>query len=402
MALAAVGMTVATAGAQEATTYNDAVRTHTWSVYVGGGVNGTSNVRAMEAATRRYVGPEAWLGVKYNISPMWRVGINAGYARNKFVNGQVLTYTTETPDFMVSGRPATLVTNAARLNGDNRSDNFYADLNIDWNLLDLWHNRKAQKLNIWLGVGAGFMHTDWNGSNIWAYDQNALADGDTWYNVYSHSYVEAKSNHNIVNTLYLPATLSIEWDVTPYWTIGARGQYKWMPCNHDYAPYGMWSAGLTVAYNFGGKKASAGKSCCSAPTATQEAIVREVVKEVPVEVIKEKVVEKRVAVAPELAVFFKLNKWELTDESKINLSLVAKGMKENPEVKWVINGYADSATGTPEGNQKLSEHRAQVVYDALIAEGVNPDQLQTVGNGGQENMFGKNELNRVSIIRFNK
>lgn len=399
MALAAVCMTAATAGAQRQTTYNDTVRTHTWSVYVGGGVNGTSNIRAMEDATRRYIGQEFWLGAKYYINPMWRVGINAGYAHNKFINGNVLTKSWETPNFQVGDHTTTLVTNAARLNGDNLGDHFYADLNIDWNVLDLWHNRKAQKWNIWLGVGAGFMHNGWDGSNMWAYDENALAQGDTWFNVYTHSYIQTSSSHNIANTLYLPATLSVEYDILPSLTIGLRGQFKWMPLNHDYTPRGMWSAGVTVAYNFGGKKVQKNR-CCA--TAAQQEIVREVVKEVPVEVVKEKVVTEKVAVAPEMAVFFKINKWDLTDESKINISLLAKAMKQNPDVKWVINGYADSATGTPEGNQKLSERRAQVVYDALIAEGVSPDQLVTVANGGKENMFGKNKLNRVSIVQLGK
>ena len=49
-------------------------------------------------------------------------------------------------------------------------------------------------------------------------------------------------------------------------------------------------------------------------------------------------------------------------------------------------------------NQKLSEKRAQVVYDALIAQGVDKDQLELVGFGGTENMFGKNFLNRVVIL----
>lgn len=395
MALVAVCMTAVTAGAQRQVTYNDTVRTHSWSVYVGGGVNGTSNIRTMERATRRYAGPEGWLGVKYYINPMWRLGINAGYARNKFVNGDLLTTETETPNFTVGEHTTTLNTTAVRLNGDQRSDNFYADLNIDWNILDLWHNRKIQKLNIWLGVGAGFMHADWNGSNIWAVDERALAQGDTWFNVYDHSYVMTKTNHNIANTLYLPVTLSVEWDVTPYWTVGARGQFKYMPSKKDFSPYGMWSAGLTVAYNFNGRKASKPRYV-------------EVVKEVPVEVIREvtkeivKEKETKVAVAPEFAVFFKINQWELSDESKVNLRLIAKSMKENPDVKYVIQGYADSATGTPSINQMLSERRAQVVYETLIAEGVSADQLQTNANGGQENMFGKDELNRVSIIQLSK
>ena len=58
----------------------------------------------------------------------------------------------------------------------------------------------------------------------------------------------------------------------------------------------------------------------------------------------------------------------------------------------------DEATGSAKWNQKLSEERAQAVYDALVKEGVNKDQLELIGFGGTANMFGKNFLNRVVIL----
>ena len=76
----------------------------------------------------------------------------------------------------------------------------------------------------------------------------------------------------------------------------------------------------------------------------------------------------------------------------------AKILKANPDKKYKVAGYADKATGSASWNQKLSEKRAQVVYDALIAQGVDKDQLELVGFGGTENMFGKNFLNRVVIL----
>ena len=49
-------------------------------------------------------------------------------------------------------------------------------------------------------------------------------------------------------------------------------------------------------------------------------------------------------------------------------------------------------------NQTLSEKRAQAVYDALVAEGVNPNQLEKVAMGGTDPMFEKAYLNRVVIM----
>ena len=112
--------------------------------------------------------------------------------------------------------------------------------------------------------------------------------------------------------------------------------------------------------------------------------------------VKEVVTE--VQVAGPRAIFFKLGSARLDDYGKVNIQLAAKILKANPDKKYKIAGYADKATGSASINQKLSEKRAQVVYDALIAEGVNKDQLELVGFGGTENMFGKDMLNRVVIL----
>ena len=111
-----------------------------------------------------------------------------------------------------------------------------------------------------------------------------------------------------------------------------------------------------------------------------------------------KEVVKEVQVAGPRAIFFKIGSAKIDDYGKVNIQLAAKILKANPDKKYKIAGYADKATGSVSLNQKLSEKRAQAVYDALVAEGVNGDQLELVGFGGTENVFGKNYLNRVVIL----
>ena len=111
-----------------------------------------------------------------------------------------------------------------------------------------------------------------------------------------------------------------------------------------------------------------------------------------------KEVTKEVEVAGPRAIFFKIGSARLDDYGKVNIQLAAKILKANPDRKYKVAGYCDKATGSASWNQKLSEKCAQVVYDALIAEGVSKDQLELVGFGGTENMFGKNFLNRVVIL----
>ena len=113
-------------------------------------------------------------------------------------------------------------------------------------------------------------------------------------------------------------------------------------------------------------------------------------------VTKEVVTE--VEVAGPRAVFFSLGSARIDDYGMVNIQLAAKILKANPDKKYKIAGYADKATGSAFLNQKLSEKRAQVVYDALIKEGVSMDQLELVGFGGTANMFGKDYLNRVVIL----
>lgn len=166
---------------------------------------------------------------------------------------------------------------------------------------------------------------------------------------------------------------------------------------------------LGVAYTFGGKKfvaasnidedainaeinryrselaqAQADLANCKNALANVKPEVREVTKEVEV--------------AGPRAIFFKIGSARLDDYGKVNIELAAKILKANPDKKYKVAGYADKATGSASWNQKLSEKRAQVVYDALIAQGVDKDQLELVGFGGTANMFGKNFLNRVVIL----
>lgn len=116
------------------------------------------------------------------------------------------------------------------------------------------------------------------------------------------------------------------------------------------------------------------------------------VKPVTKEVVKE------VAVAGPRAIFFEIGKAKISGRGMVNVQLAAKLIKANPGKKYKIAGYADKATGSAKLNQRLSEKRAQAVYDALLKEGVNSDQLELIGFGGTENMFNKNYLNRVVIL----
>ena len=128
--------------------------------------------------------------------------------------------------------------------------------------------------------------------------------------------------------------------------------------------------------------------------ATKEALAAEKAK--PAQVV-EKVVE--VPVAGPRAIFFQIGSAKIDSKGTVNIGLAAQIMKATPEVKYVVNGYADKATGSVKTNQKLSEKRAKAVYDALVKAGVSESQIEWKGLGGQPNMFENSRaLTRVVVI----
>lgn len=113
--------------------------------------------------------------------------------------------------------------------------------------------------------------------------------------------------------------------------------------------------------------------------------------------------EKTIVSAP-LLITFPINKSTLSKEARVNLGFLAKFIKENPDMIYVITGYADKGTGTKNINESLSKARSQVVYDCLVNEfGVSPSQFRTAYEGGVDDMFYNDpRLSRAVITKLMK
>ena len=79
-------------------------------------------------------------------------------------------------------------------------------------------------------------------------------------------------------------------------------------------------------------------------------------------------------------IFFDFDKATLRPESKTELERVYQLLKENPRMKVRVAGHTDSF-GSDEYNQRLSEARAQAVYEYLVSRGISADRLSYVGYG---------------------
>lgn len=97
-----------------------------------------------------------------------------------------------------------------------------------------------------------------------------------------------------------------------------------------------------------------------------------------------------------VSVFFNISKTDVANpKDLVNVRALAKYAKENNS-NILVTGYADSSTGTPEINQKLSENRAKQVAEELVKMGVSRDKISTAAKGGVK------ELGVESPVSFDR
>lgn len=220
-------------------------------------------------------------------------------------------------------------------------------------------------------------------------DVNALINGSVGLmgafnlNKYLDIYVEARGDvspsiFGKYSSAHTDGALSLTAGAT--YTFGGK---KFVSCS------GINQDAINAEVNkYRAQVADLEKQLKKAKAAKGEVVTREVVKEVV----------KEVEVAGPRAIFFQIGRTDIDDYGMVNVRMAADIIKANPNKTYKIAGYADKATGgVSPANQKISEKRAQAVYDALINEGVNRSQLEVVGFGGS-GMFEKDKLNRVVIL----
>lgn len=418
-----VAAVMATATALQAQTYNDTVRTHTWSVYVQGGGSLYHGMRGAEGSeTRKPISPFVGVGVKYNIKPWVRVGLNLEYDMLKSTGKLVSSYTIKDDSYVIKNPqdgktyPAPKETKVDILQDRYTMHYAMADLNADFNIMELWHNRKAQKWNIWLGVGVGYLHGWSRNTSSVSYSELAVAKSDTYYNVYSHNYLESSSVNEKVDALYIPASLSVEYDITSRWTVGAFGQYKYLPLNKCLTPKGMINFGAVLRFNFVGKRMPSNKaryyralSEQAEMKAAYEQQLQDRQRENESLASQLSASKKDNAELKEMLddcekskkltsydVYFTLSKSNITTQEKIRLRNFIQGLKEQGNYKLTIIGEA-SSDGPSSKNYKLSEERLNNVVDYLKKQGVEDFSIKLEKAIGDSNDCPKEECRRVQI-----
>lgn len=102
---------------------------------------------------------------------------------------------------------------------------------------------------------------------------------------------------------------------------------------------------------------------------------------------------------------FDVNKATIKPESAGTINYIYKMMKDNPDLRFSIEGHTDS-DGDDAFNQTLSEKRAEAVRTELIKLGISADRLTSKGWGeskpmtGNDTSEGKAQNRRVEFIKL--
>lgn len=282
----------------------------------------------------------------------------------------------------------------------------FGELNVDgiFNISNLFADDLA-KFNVYLFAGP---------------TMNLSTVGTKFSEVQNASVLIVEENDALKLRLGATAGLGLAYNFTNAFALGAEARFGVTPSVFgDADAYRKASGTARVALNgvwtIGGRNGKVAKAAAAAAAAgyiskeAAEALAAEAVAKNPK--IVEKIVEKEVIkevekivvneVPSSTAVFFQIGKAVLTSKDKARIKLLAQAINNsNDDSVYEVGGYADKKTGSARTNQRLSEKRAQVVYDALVAEGVDPSRLEQKAYGGVDAIFFNNDvLSRTVVIK---
>jgi outer membrane protein OmpA-like peptidoglycan-associated protein len=103
--------------------------------------------------------------------------------------------------------------------------------------------------------------------------------------------------------------------------------------------------------------------------------------------------------APEMQteIFYAIRETIPVGAEKAKVDNLIKFLKDNPQTKVSVTGYADVGTGNPKINLGYSQGRAQNVAKALTDAGIDASRITVDAKGDTVQPFSENDKNRVTI-----
>lgn len=400
-------------GAQVPRDRNSELRTRTWSIYAYGGLSWATDVwyQNLDAKRSYKQSPAVGGGVDFTIRPWVRVG--AEYLWSRYRREQRLSQLdTRTMPVKAYG---------------NYLMNFHnMKLGAQFNFMELWPNRRAQWLNIWVGTGAGY--TIGRGNEYGMYFSNTktvggtttpFVDGESVSNdgtVTITGNVQTKNRHEKYNTFYVPASLHIEADVSRQFTLGLKGETDWLFNRKDIAPKNLIFALATVRYNFVPSRAKVQRAYYEGEiamlgdrvnalqreaaeakaNADREAAARRQAEQQNADLrrrLQDCENAKPATVQPSHFVQFDHDSSYMSREEADRLKAFARSVRGKR-----LSIVAEASTpGTDAYNQQLSERRLARVVEALVKEGLALEDLHPTTAIGAQNGKPAAEGRRVTI-----
>jgi len=105
-----------------------------------------------------------------------------------------------------------------------------------------------------------------------------------------------------------------------------------------------------------------------------------------------------------LYIHFDTGKATIKPESKDIIDEIVSALKTQADLKVKLEGHTDNL-GTPAGNKKLSNERANAVMNAIIAKGINKSRLSAAGFGMEKPIAnntteeGRTKNRRVEMVK---
>ena len=96
--------------------------------------------------------------------------------------------------------------------------------------------------------------------------------------------------------------------------------------------------------------------------------------------------------------FYLIGRTVISQGEQVKFNQLVKFLKENPDAKVNVVGYADAGTGSSETNARIARQRAENVAKALQKSAIAVQRIVTDSKGDTIQPYPENDKNRVTII----
>ena len=400
-------------GTQPPRDENSVLRTRTWSIYAHSGLSWATDVwyPSINAKKSYSLAPAAGGGGDFTIRPWVRVGAEYLWSRYRREQRMSVLDTKTMP---------------VKAYGSYLMNYHNAKLGLQFNFMELWSARRAQWLNIWIGTGVGYTFARGNEYAITfsnTQTQNGqtqpIGSGATVGNESSVTItgnVRSANRHERFNTLYVPASLHFEADVSRRFTIGLKGETDWLFNRKDIAPANLIFALATLRYNFVPSRAQVLRAFYEGEIASLNERVNTLrgergaaeARATREDAAKSKALREKADLERRLAdcenrpqpkssltylVLFDHDKADMSREEVRKLRVFARSVKGR---KLSLTAEA-STPGDNAYNQRLSERRLQRVVMVLKSEGIAAADIDPQTSIGSRNGIATADGRRVTV-----